>query len=341
MPPRRPGDIFARGSRANARIKAAMRRMRTRRPRTRRARPTVSRRRVKRGNYRRNRRNRVGTANNKIPSLRSFVQYRRGPAPQRPSRVRVKCPYTGVILMGGTVVGPSQLVPFRLNAPFDPQYVGGIGDQPLGYPDLAAQYSRGIVHNTTVQVNIEIRDTSLVTGEEATSPVIIAGIHYSSTQPGTSMSTFDTEAELLQRVNQRFAGEKFYWRRMSRVVSGYNAAIGPGGRVYLRPIKFRNQSTAFTANRPYGIVTSDAVSDPYGVSFATNGLPTFNQYFSLFCFSQPINQSEVLDLPATYFTLRIVYDIEFFGPNVESQVTPEEDVEGEFSGVEEKEPAGQ
>lgn len=265
-------------------------------------------------------RNSIGNRSAKIPSSNYPVTIVRGPASQRPARVRVVLPYTATYLLGN---GAAQAAynGFRLNGAFDPDYSIG-GASPLGFTKYANEYARYVVHEAYVNININIRDTGAVTARAGN---IIAGVHYSSYSTPASIAGFDTIEELETRSVQRAGGEKFFWRRMARAVSGYNTNIGPGGKIFMRPFKIKYPTTGVNAKAPYGKIathTADVDADPYGISSDTAATPTCEFYFSIFAFSQyDTNLTNItrLPLPYTYFDIKIFYDVEFFSPLVENQ----------------------
>lgn len=202
-----------------------------------------------------------------------------------------------------------------MNGPFDPEFAVG-GGQPLGYADLAANYNRAIVHSSFAKVHVNIRDTSAVTTNASN---IVAGIHKIGYQPDTTIGGFNTIEELEQRCNQRYQNERFKWRRMARAVSGYNTNIGPGGKIYMFPLRFRGTPVGLDSRYPYGKISSETDGDPYGLTFDTSSFPSNESYFSIFAFSQPVDAAITRPLPYTYFNISIWYDVEFFAPIQQNQ----------------------
>lgn len=253
-----------------------------------------------------------GNRTGKIPSARGYVQFRKGPTPAVPPRVRVVLPYTTTVVLGDGLVGSAYAV-FRMNGPLDPEYALG-GGSAVGYAELAAAYSRAIVHKSWAKVEITIRDTAPATGGGAHATNIIAGVHKTVFNPDTSVTAFDTLDELRIRCNQRLRGERFIWRRLSRVVSGYNAAIARGGRNAPLKLRFGAISAGFPSSRPYGVLSDDAGGDPYGLTFDTTSFPNNENYFTCFAFRQESDGGFITPMPYTYFDISVWYDIEFFDP---------------------------
>lgn len=206
-----------------------------------------------------------------------------------------------------------------MNGPFDPEYTLG-GGQPLGYADLAQQYNRAIVHRSWAKVAIEIRDSS-VSGPTGAATSIVAGIHKTAYNADTSMGAFNTIEELMERCNQRTQNERFIWRRINRVVSGYNANVARGGRQAPLKLSFSALPVGVDPLVPYGRLSTEVGGDPYGLTFDTGSTPTNPNYFSIFAFSQFADGGTVTPraLPYTYFDINIWYDIEFFSPVLQVQ----------------------
>jgi len=280
----------------------------------------VTRFRVRRKSFKRSKRSRfaLATRTSKIPSLRSRVQFLRGPSSYAAARVRARLPYTTIIHLGnGDATGAFAV--FRLNAPFDPEYAIG-GAAPVGYTELALRYNRAVLHGATFKAKATIRDTA---SAQTHAMVNVVGLHKTPIDPDTSMAGFDTLEELQLKSRQRHRGERFWWRQLSRSLGTNGIGTGKNGSLRLPPMRCALRQQAFNERFPYGRVgTAGSGLDPYGVTFNVDSPPENPYFVTLFAFALPQDGQtplDILPLPHTYFEVTIWYDIEFFQPELVTQ----------------------
>lgn len=245
-----------------------------------------------------------------------------------PPRCRLKMGYADTYVMdGGGAATTAQRI-YRTNAVWDPDY-SGTGVTVTGYSTFAALYGRYFVHGSKVEIKATIRDSTAIATDACN---VMLGVGVSDYVLIAAATNWDTEL-LLERykLTQMPRGTSFggLYRMSHKIVSRNTAATAVAvGAANLDRYVSRAQGPCgfyFTDNRRYHLddplatlVTGGMIEHEYNGEYPLtapyNNTPLDNVFATIWAFSLPDTNAAALPLPTIYWTVNIIYDVEWYAP---------------------------